>query len=309
MSRVVLLGPQKGSPTAGATLRELDVTGPVATVTAGWQEWEADDAALQADLGGAAVNLRLYERAERVWSADPELRAGHGALHAELRFLRRLYNRRLATLADEWIRLLGESGPERVVGPERESVLAEIQALDRHHQGRYVALHSAYEREFRPRARPEVAQEREDIEKALAGVEAVVVEGGHVAVLVNRIRLFGLAELLKNRTVVACSGGAMALAERVVLFHDSPPWGPGNTEVAMPGIGLHTGVVPLPHASERLRLDDPARVRRLAVRFSPSVCAPLEPGHRLDWNGTSWVPRHASRLAETGLVEAWDVAA
>jgi hypothetical protein len=46
-----------------------------------------------------------------------------------------------------------------------------------------------------------------------------------VAVLVNRLRLFGLGDLVADKTVFAWSAGAMAVSERVVLFHDDPPQG------------------------------------------------------------------------------------
>ena len=51
MSRIVLLGPQQFEPTAGQTLEQLGISGRVAMITAGWQEWEADDQPLSAQLG------------------------------------------------------------------------------------------------------------------------------------------------------------------------------------------------------------------------------------------------------------------
>ena len=49
--RVILLGPQR-RPTVDAVARSLSLDGPVATITAGWQEREPDDAELSALLGG-----------------------------------------------------------------------------------------------------------------------------------------------------------------------------------------------------------------------------------------------------------------
>ena len=62
----------------------------------------------------------------------------------------------------------------------------------------------------------------------------------------------------------------MALGQRVVLFHDSPPQGFGNAEVWGPGLGLYTGVLVFPHAQRRLALEDAGRVAILARRFQPS---------------------------------------
>jgi hypothetical protein len=97
-----------------------------------------------------------------------------------------------------------------------------------------------------------------------------------VAVLLNRLRLFDLAGLLGERPVVAWSGGAMVLSERLVLFHDHPPQGRGYAEVFEAGLNLAPGVVPLPHARRRLDLGDPERVALLARRFLPARCLALD---------------------------------
>ena len=59
--RVILLGPQR-RPTVDTALRLLGtLDGPAATVTAGWQEREADDGELSRRLGGRDTNLEFYE--------------------------------------------------------------------------------------------------------------------------------------------------------------------------------------------------------------------------------------------------------
>jgi hypothetical protein len=309
MSRMVLLGSQRQQRTIGGTVADLGLVGRIATITAGWQEWESDDALLREQLGGRALNLRLYARAETVWAADPELRSGHRALHDTLRQLRRLYNRRLAHLADDWIELLSERGSAKLLEPERAQALATIQALDRHHLDRIAELRAQFDEEFRPHERTAVVHEREGILRDLDECDAVVVEGGHVAVLSNRLLLFGLREALADRTILGCSGGAMVLGERIVLFHDSPPSGPGHTEVALPGLGLHRGLVPFPHARTRLRLDAPDRVSRLAERFAPARCVVLRPGTRLDFAEGVWTPVDVERMEDGGQVRRWETAA
>jgi hypothetical protein len=97
------------------------------------------------------------------------------------------------------------------------------------------------------------------------------------------MRLFGVAPRLADRWVVAWSGGAMALGERVVLFHDSPPQGAGHAELLDAGLGLYRHVIPFPNARRRLRLDDPSRVGLLAERLAPHACVTLDDGARLDW--------------------------
>ena len=48
---IVLLGPQREQRTVADAVRGLGVEGPVATVTAGWEEREAEDTELRDHLG------------------------------------------------------------------------------------------------------------------------------------------------------------------------------------------------------------------------------------------------------------------
>jgi hypothetical protein len=291
-------------PDVGGVVAGLGEPGPVALVTAGWQEWEEDDARIRETLGPGAFNLRLYGRAEAVWREDPELAQGHRKLQDDVRLLRRAYNVRLARAMDAWIELLGLPGSAEVLDGERERALAAVRELDRQHADRVVDLRESFYRRYDPILRASVGRQREEVRRALEHARVVVVLGGHVPALLNRLRLFGVDQLLGGRAVVACSGGAMALAHQVVLFHDSPPWGPGHAEMGEVGLGLFAGVVALPHASARLRLDDPGRVSRMARRFAPDVCIVLDPGTRLDWDGR-WHPNGARRLSGYGWVEPW----
>jgi hypothetical protein len=93
----------------------------------------------------------------------------------------------------------------------------------------------------------------------------------------------------------------MALAERVVLFHDHPPRGERHPEVYAHGLGLYAGVVPFPHARRRLRLDEPERMALLARRLAPSRAVLLPGGARLDLEH-GVLPRSAPRLDTAGVV-------
>ena len=73
-------------------------------------------------------------------------------------------------------------------------------------------------------------------------------------VLLHRMRLFDVMGLLNDQPIFAWSAGAMAMGDRVVLFHDSPPHGVGNAELFEEGLGAYHGVLPLPHAKKRLHL-------------------------------------------------------
>jgi hypothetical protein len=301
---LILLGPQRADPDVGRVLADVGTHGPVALITAGWQEWEEEDDHLRKALGPGSLNLRLYGRAERVWQDDPELADGHRELQLQVGKLRHAYNVRLASAMGAWIDLERMTGDPRVLDAERLDALEVVKALDRHHVRRLGALRRMFYESFDPLHRSAVVREREEIRQALEPVGSVVVGGGHVPALLNRLRLFGAGDFLADRVLVACSGGAMAVASRVVLFHDSPPWGPGHAEVGEVGLGLFSGVVALPDGSARLRLDDPVRVSRLARRFAPDACVVLDPGSRAEWDGR-WHGYGSQRLTQEGHPAEW----
>ncbi|MDH3254578.1 MAG: hypothetical protein OEM62_06265, partial [Acidobacteriota bacterium] len=64
MSWIVLLGPQRLRPKLADVVRQMNVSGQIAAVTAGWEEREQEDDELAEHLGGRTVNLELYRRGE-----------------------------------------------------------------------------------------------------------------------------------------------------------------------------------------------------------------------------------------------------
>lgn len=286
--RCILLGPQAEQTTLSVAVAGMEGSGPIATITAGWQERESEDEDLDRELGGRSHNLRLYARWDEVMAEDPELRQGHLDLQTRLRELRRIYNARLDHAMQAWQRMMEWRGDRDLARGEMEHALSTIRSLDQHHLTRITELREDFLSRFQPGSRDAVRRRRDTILAELAECSAVCVAGGHVAVLLNRLRLFELAEPLAERSVVAWSAGAMALSARVVLFHDRPPQGPGHAEAFDHGLGLTPGVVALPDAEHRLQLDDRGRVSRLAQRFAPDVCVLLEAGRRVDVEGTRW---------------------
>lgn len=276
-----ILGPQRREPTLAATLDELGVEGPVAVVTAGWQEREEEVEEMRAHLGRPVVPLRLYARAEQVFAADPRLAAAYRARQDRLKQLQELYRLRLAHSLEAARQLMARDGPPELLDPERRAAIEAVRALDAAHLARIAREHAAFTAAVEPASRPAVARHRHELARQLAGARALAVAGGHVAVLLNRLRLFAVAELAAELPTVAWSAGAMALAGTVVLFHDSPPQGAGDAEVLEAGLGLFTDALPLPHARSRLRLGDPLRVALFARRFAPAACVALEAGSRL----------------------------
>lgn len=306
MSRVVLLGPQRLQPTLIGAVRSLDVPDDarVATVTAGWQEREPDDAELNEHLGGRAINLKLYARAEAVLRRDPELAAAHHRRQDILKRFQALYDMRLRHAMAACEALLRETGDDVALERTRTEAIEAVRELDRRHLERVREVHEEFDTRFGPMARPGVAEEREQIAAIVRDAGATAIAGGHVAVLLNRLALFGFGELLDGRAVVAWSAGAMAISERVVLFHDRPPHGPGWAEVLEHGLGLAQGIVPFPHAKRRLDLENRIRVALAARRFAPAQCLALDEGHGVRRTDDGWAAAPgARRMDPAGVAE------
>ena len=305
MQDVLILGPQFRTPNLREALGRAGIEGPLAAVTAGWQEREGELDALEHHLGQPVRDLRLYERAEAVFAQDGELQAAYRARQNELRRMQDLYRLRLDH-AKAALRVVlqaqdGSAAARRALG----GAFRALRRLDAGHLRELRAAHARFERSWSADRHPLLAQQRLDIEQIVASAGAVCIAGGHVAVLLNRLRLFGVGHALRSRPVVAWSAGAMAVSERVVLFHDHPPQGAGNAELFEAGLALVHGAVFLPHAASRLALADHDRVALLARRFSPAVGYTLDDGDELRWHRGRLAAAHGSkRLTRTGATVA-----
>jgi hypothetical protein len=275
--RVVLLGPQR-RPTLDGAVRSLGLAGQrFATVTAGWREREPDDGELSALLGGSAVNLGLYRRGLDVQERDPVFAAGWAELGRTLAELQEVYLLRLDYALRAVYAVQRRPGAEDAV----EEAVAAVRTLDAAHLGRVNGARGEFYARLEPHARPVIAAHREAVASVVRDSSALVVAGGHVGVLADGLHLFNVAATV-GPVVIAWSAGAMALADRIVLFHDRAPQGPGHPEVYGSGLSLVRDVVLLPHARARLLLDDGPRMAVLARRFAPALCVPLETGTRID---------------------------
>ena len=277
---IVLLGSQR-RPSVQHVVRELDPDATVATVTAGWQEREPDDTELNELLGNRAVNLSLHARWQDVLEKDRDYAAAEREHAAALEELRQLYLTQLDRALDATYDIAaGKEGRPRF----RDRVLADalelVRMADEQHLVRVREAHLEFYDAWQPQARPLVAAHREQVKEILRSATAVVIAGGHVGDLVKVLHLFHVEPHLPG-LVVAWSAGAMALTERVVLFHDFVPHGVAQTELMGEGIGLLRNLVPLPDARRRLRVNDPVRMSVLARRFAPARCVVLDDGVRV----------------------------
>jgi hypothetical protein len=303
----VLLGPQR-RPTLDAVVRSLGLGGPFATVTAGWQEREPDDGEMKTLLGGRAVNLALFERWLDVQERDPEYAAAERALQGVLAEVQDLYLLRLDYALQAVYALqhraasdqLGGTFTERVAEPVAEAVAA-VRELDAAHLKHVNEVWGEFFARMPPHERPVIASHRASVADICGGASALVVAGGHVGVLAEVLHLFNVAAALRS-PVIAWSAGAMALADRIVLFHDRSPQGPGHPEVYGSGLSVVRDVVLLPHARARLLLDDTPRMAVFAQRFAPARCLPLEAGTRVDLSGDGRYPPGTRVLGADGHV-------
>ena len=307
---LTLFGPQRLEPCLREELDFRGISGSVAAITAGWQEREAENDELQEHLGRPVVDLRLHARADAVFEEDPELFGAHRARQDRLQAMQKLYRFRLEFTLEAARQLLRREGDEDFLEPARREAIEAVRLLDQQHLERIAAVHREFDERWAPRYRPSVARHRAEIAALLGRSAALGIAGGHVAVLVNRMRLFELGDLLRDLPIFAWSAGAMCLGRRIVLFHDYPPQGPGNAEIFDVGLGLYHGLLALPHASQRLRLHDPARIRLLARRFSPDLCVALDSRVSIRLENGAWRRGQNTRhLTVDGQILDWEQAA
>ena len=292
---IVILGPQRRP-----TLDAVGLDGPVATITAGWQEREPDDAELDALLDGRSVNLALYARWQDVLERDPEYAEAERAHRAALAEQQELHLVQLDGVlgALREVARRGGGGP-RVRDEARADAESVVRLVDDRHLARVAHERAAFADRWRPAEREAVARHRAAVAERVAAAAALTVAGGHVGVLGHVLRLFGVG---RPPTVVAWSGGAMALTDRVLLFHDRTANGPSPAEFSDVGLGWIPGAVLLPHARRRLRTDDAARMSRLARRFAPATCLVLDDGVRVDLGPEGELPPQARVVSDDGRI-------
>lgn len=297
---IVVLGPQR-SPTLDAVVRGMEPDGPIATVTAGWREREPDDGELDSLVGGRSVNLRLYARWQDVLERDPRYAAAELEYRAALRELQELHQVQLDG-ALRGLREVARFGGSRPL--VREAALADAEAVvrvvDQRHLARMRDARALFDARWQPAERLAAAEHRDEVGRVLDAADALVVAGGHVGVLLHVLRLFGV---VAPPRVIAWSAGAMALTERVLLFHDRVPHGPAHPQFLDAGLGWIPACILLPHARRRLRTDDPARMAELARRAAPARCVVLDDGVRLDLGETRVLPPGARVVGPDGRIE------
>lgn len=278
MTMQVLLGPQSPRPNLSAAFDSLSFNGPIVSISAGWRNSEGETEEIEADLGQKVYDLGLYQRSEHILAHENELQELMRARQEKLKALQKLYRIRLEPTNSAARQLLEMEDDAELLRHEQRAAITQLRNLDRHHLRRLAAIHQEFNLKRQELEMPEAIAQREKVEQQVNDAGVILITGGHVAVLRNRIRLFRLEPLLAQKSIVAWSAGAMVLAERIVLFHDNAPQGHRNAEVLDAGLGIVPRLIPLPHAKQRLNWSDPSRMALFARRFAPSRCCTLDHG-------------------------------
>lgn len=300
----LIVGPQRPTICIGEAIASAGIDArSFAVISAGWQEAEDDIDDVRAAVGRPLEDLRLYLRTEALFRADPALHAAYRQRQDRLRELQRLYALRLRQLALAARHTLRANADPEIAAGEQRHAIRQLRALDRHHLRATEKLHREFEAGWQHDEHVAWRAHRDEVAAMIEGHDGVLITGGNVIVLMNRMRLFGLAPLLADKTVVGWSAGAMVLAPRIVLFHDRMPQGRREPEVLGAGCGLVEGTVVLPDGVHRLRQGDRLRLGLMARRFSPQRCIVLdnETGMRFDGNDVAWV-EGARRLTRGGRI-------
>ena len=263
-------------------MRALGDEGPIATVTAGWQEREGDDGELNAILDGRGRNLGLYRR----WSDVLERRSG--VRHRRARAARR---------ADEL---------QALYEVRLDHALRAIEAVQRSTGRRAVKSHADRRRDRRltpagrrgtcagrrarerfdagwaPASGRGIRRHRDEVAPSSASVPPIASSpAGTSACCCNACgcsRCRGRAALPPVDRLVGRSDGAR---DRVVLFHDFGPTGPTGPEVFAEGLGVTRTSSPCRMPAGGFGSTTPARMPSWPAG-SPRHCLVLDDGVRVD---------------------------
>ncbi len=302
---IALLGPQSRNPSLDRALSVLGVQGPYGAITAGWREMEGETKALAEHIQADVVDLALYERVEDIFASDPALFDAHRQRQDMLKQLQRLYRVRLRAGAEACYTLIKSKEDPGLVRTQLSAATSQLRALDRFHARQLAKAHADFDQQVKPLERPAISEHRRELSALLERLGAVLIAGGHVAVLLSRLRLLGMGELLRQHPVAGWSAGAMVLTDQLVLFHDRAPQGRREPELLDVGLGRIRGTIALPCASQRLDLNNRAHLTLMARRFAPASCVALDDSAFGVWqNGTLRGADGLSRIRRNGVLVA-----
>lgn len=257
----------------------------MAVISAGWQEAEGDIDDVFEQVQRPLHDLGPYQRAEQLTTSFPLFAQAYRERQEHLRDLQRLYRLRCKQLMIAARSTLRADASADILAAEQHHAMEQVRELDRHHLRSINSIHAEYDQRFDDLTKGGISKHTQEIAKLLQTCESILITGGNVMVLLNRLRLFGIDRMLGDKHLVAWSAGAMVLSETVVLFHDKTPLGRRDPEIVSSGCAVLPGYVFLPDAKRRLRPTDSVRTRLMSRRFGQSKCVTLDNGAGLLFKG------------------------
>ncbi len=301
----LLLGPQRPTVNLDTAIARAGFgDGPIAVISAAWQEAEGDIGDIRRLLKNPLTDLGIYQKANDLFDADTTLHEAYRLRQDHLKEQQRLYRMRLRQLMIAARATLRAEGETSVIAAERRHAISQLRALDQHHLRQVGKIHTRFDNACNVESNARLADATAAVEAQFSQFDTVLITGGNVVVLMNRLRLFGLHRLLHDKQIVAWSGGAMVLCDRIVLFHDKLPQGRRDAEIMSEGLGILPRLVLLPNPSDRLRTRDLPRISLFDRRFSPAICVTLDSGSSLLFEGeTLRACEAAKRMTRNGKLK------
>ena len=310
LGQIHILGPQRPKPNISDAINAHCRRGPIAIISAGWRYDEREIQDLTRDLKREVYHLPLYEWFDEMGIHEPELAGLHRMRQRQIKAYKKVYQLHLRSALNVWgqVRDLWKSHRD-IYDQDEIEACQHVQEIDNRCVTRLEEIRDDFSALQQPWLHETAIPLFENIAYTFSQCAAIVITGGNVAVLRNRMYFFGLEHLLREaldegRHIFAWSAGAMALTDRIVLYYDDPPLGVRYPEILDTGLGLLNDTILLPHASTRLKLSDPERIEKFARRFEPATCICLENGAHIvyDEDGVEdlSIPRTAFRLSLEG---------
>ncbi len=295
-----LLGPQRFSTTAGTVARSLAPEGRIATITAGWRERESEDAELHEVFEERTYNLRLYTRLLDVIEKDPGFALAARAYNEAVDELAAIYSARLQRTLDTVYAVERRHVRPEIADAALDDGILSLRAIDEWY---LRTLDDLTVELGQPIGESElVAYHRTTVRGILAESGGVAITGGHVGLLLRTMQLF-VGPLPPELPAIAWSAGAMVLTDRVVLYNDAGPQGFHGAEVWGRGLGRVPGVLALPHARRRIKVDDPMTVQVFVRRFAPEALLLLDDGARVVIGEDGRLPEGAKVFTDHGTID------
>ena len=202
----VLLGPQRFLTTAGTVVRSVAPDGPVATVTAGWQDREAADDELDEVMGGRSRNLHLYGRLSDVLTTDDHF-ATEALRHRDaMDELAGIYSLRLQRALDSAYAVARRPARDDIAESAFADAVRAVRDIDAWYLRAVDELYGELETAAPPESSEQIARHRHEVAELLGDATVLAVAGGHVGILLRCLRLFAVVPS-PEVPVVAWSAG------------------------------------------------------------------------------------------------------